>query len=319
MDEYAVFSLGGNLAQPVGVLVAGNTHANRQYHARVTAESEFVVGLANLVAQVTTAIHMSREIQAREQRLQHEARSRERIEQELRVARLIQQTLLPKELPEMAGWEIARHYQPARAVGGDFYDVLQLPDGRIGFVIGDVTDKGIPAALLMAITRSVLRAVAQRHSTASAVLTEANMILCPDVPRNMFVTCFYAILDPRNGRLQYANAGHNFPYRTHDGQVTELEAAGLPMGVLPTIRYTHQETTLHPGDSLLFYSDGLIEAHNAQREMFSFERLERMIMEHASSGELLIARLLDEHVRFTGRLWVQEDDMTLVALRWLPQ
>jgi serine phosphatase RsbU (regulator of sigma subunit) len=170
----------------------------------------------------------------------------------------------------------------------------------------------------MAITRSVLRAVAQRHSTASAVLTEANMILCPDVPRNMFVTCFYAILDPQTGRLQYANAGHNFPYRSHAGRVTELEAGGLPMGVLPTIRYAHQETMLKPGDSLLFYSDGLIEAHNAQREMFSFERLEGVITEQVTDGEALIARLLDEHARFTGGQWVQEDDMTLVALRWLP-
>ncbi|HET8842515.1 MAG TPA: SpoIIE family protein phosphatase, partial [Ktedonobacteraceae bacterium] len=144
---------------------------------------------------------------------QEQARERERFEQELEVARLIQQTLLPKELPDLPNWQLTTYYQPARAVGGDFYDFIELGDGRLGIVLGDVTDKGIPAALVMATTRSMLRAVAtQPDVTPGMALAQVNMLLCADLPPGMFVTCFYAILDPETGRLHYANAGQDLPY-----------------------------------------------------------------------------------------------------------
>ncbi len=250
--------------------------------------------------------------------LVHEKRlqdlDRERIEQELRVARLIQQTLLPKELPELAGWQVATYYQPAREVGGDFYDFLYLEDGRLGIVIGDVTDKGVPAALVMATTRSILRSTAGVSMSPGKVLEQANNLLCPDIPPKMFVTCLYAILDPVSGRLLYANAGHDPPYRRHAGEVTELRATGMPLGLMPEMTYDEKEVRLEAGDSVLFYSDGLVEAHNPAREMFGFPRLMNLLGEK-QHGVSSIDYLLEELAAFTGDGWEQEDDVTLVALR----
>src|SRR5919107_105207 len=164
---------------------------------------------------------------------QQEAQERERIEQELRVARMIQHTLLPKSAPELGGYHIAAYYRPAREVGGDFYDFLELEDGRLGLVVGDASGKGIPAAMVMANARSGLRTSAQGGDLAPGqVLAEANEILFPDIPPNMFVTCFYAILDPESGRLSYANAGHDLPYVQRNGDAEELRARGVPLGLM---------------------------------------------------------------------------------------
>jgi serine phosphatase RsbU (regulator of sigma subunit)/anti-sigma regulatory factor (Ser/Thr protein kinase) len=269
-------------------------------------------GLLNTLAtQAAPALRVAQLVQEQ----QAEIRARERLEQELRVARLIQQTLLPKDLPALPGWELAAYYQPARAVGGDFYDFLSFADGRLGLVIGDVTDKGVPAALVMATTRSILRAAAQGEADPGQVLERTNNLLCPDIPPKMFVTCLYAILDPASGRLRYANAGHDLPYQRHaSGGTTELRATGMPLGLMPGMRYEECETTLAPGDSLLLYSDGLVEAHNPQREMFGFPRLMEMIGEHVG-GKELIDFLLDQLGAFVGGGWEQEDDVTLVTLQ----
>src|SRR5687768_417517 len=147
-----------------------------------------------------------------QQRLQRERIERERVEQELQVARRIQQASLPKEVPELTGWQISPLYRPAREVGGDFYDFFELPDGRLGLVVGDATGKGVPAALVMASARSMLRAVARASEYSPGdVLGRVNDTLVTDMPTNTFVTCFYAILDPKSGSLRYANAGHDLP------------------------------------------------------------------------------------------------------------
>jgi serine phosphatase RsbU (regulator of sigma subunit)/anti-sigma regulatory factor (Ser/Thr protein kinase) len=271
--------------------------------------------LNNLATQAAPAVRVAQLVRQQ----QEEAQERERIEQELRVARLIQQTLLPKELPALPGWQMAAHYQPARAVGGDFYDFLALPRGRLGLVIGDVTDKGVPAALVMATTRAVLRAAAQRLDAPGAVLAQVNDALVPDIPPNMFVTCLYAILDPATGRLRYANAGHDLPYQRRGGEVSELRATGMPLGLLPGMRYEEREAILRPGDSVLFYSDGLVEAHSPRREMFSFPRLRALLADDAAGGtQALVDYLLTELGRFTGAGWEQEDDITLMALQRSP-
>jgi serine phosphatase RsbU (regulator of sigma subunit)/CHASE1-domain containing sensor protein/anti-sigma regulatory factor (Ser/Thr protein kinase) len=237
------------------------------------------------------------------------------VEQELRMARRIQHALLPKDLPELEGWEIAYHYQPAREVGGDFYDFLRLKDGRVGLVIGDVSGKGIAAALVMANTQSVLRAVAQREGiTPGQVLGEANEVLYAYMPPNTFVTCFYGVLDPNSGRLVYANAGHDLPCERHDGRVDELRARGMPLGLMSGVPYEEEEAVLAAGDDLLFYSDGLVEAHDPKGEMFGFPRLQGLVKAHRSSGSALIGFLLSELTRFTGKSWDQEDDITLVTL-----
>jgi PAS domain S-box-containing protein len=244
-----------------------------------------------------------------------EAQERERIEQELRVARLIQQTLLPKTLPELPGYEVAAHYRPAREVGGDFYDVLELEDGRLGLVVGDATGHGVPAALMMANTQSVLRAVAQRGgSEPGRILAEVNEVLWAYMPPSMFVTCFCGILDPESGSFRYANAGHNLPYCQQEGLAIELRATGMPLGLMPGMSYEQKEITLKPGESVLLYSDGLVEAHDPRREMFGTPRLKGLVGTHPG-GAALIDSLLAELERFTGEQWEQEDDITLLTLQ----
>jgi serine phosphatase RsbU (regulator of sigma subunit) len=233
------------------------------------------------------------------------------------VARRIQQALLPKDLPRPDSWELTAYYQPAREVGGDFYDFLEFEDGRLGLVVGDATGHGVPAALVMANTQSVLRAVAQRGGSApSRALAEANEVLYTYIPPSMFVTCFYAILDPESGSLKYANAGHNLPCtRRHDGLVDEFRARGMPLGLMPGMGYEEREAVLEPGESVLFFSDGLIEAHDPKGEMFGTLRLRDLLAEHPRSGKDLTAYLVEELERFTGEGWEQEDDITLVTLR----
>jgi serine phosphatase RsbU (regulator of sigma subunit)/predicted ester cyclase len=246
--------------------------------------------------------------------LDQERRERERLEQELEVARRIQQASLPKEMPQLEEWQITPYYQPAREVGGDFYDFLELADGRLGVVVGDATGKGVPAALMMASTRSTLRAVAQASQSPGDALRRVNDPLATDIPSNMFVTCFYAILEPKSGTLSYANAGHDLPYLHRNGEAEELRARGMPLGLMPGMSYEEGEASLGEGGCVLFYSDGLVEAHNPQGEMFSFPRLRRLVAEHGEE-RMLVDFLMEELSSFTGEGWEQEDDITLLTLR----
>jgi PAS domain S-box-containing protein len=247
---------------------------------------------------------------------QEAARERQRIEQELRIARLIQQTLLPKSAPELGGYQIAAYYQPAREVGGDFYDFFEVGDGRLGLVVGDASGKGIPAAMVMANTRSVLRTIAQGGDIAPGhVLAEANEFLCPDIPSNMFVTCFYGVLDPSSDTFTYANAGHDLPYLHRNCDAEKLRSRGMPLGLMPEMSYEEKETILQAGESVLFYSDGLVEAHDPIGEMFGFPRLRTLVAEHDDEERSLVDLLMKELYSFTGEGWEQEDDITLVTLK----
>jgi serine phosphatase RsbU (regulator of sigma subunit) len=265
--------------------------------------------LDTLVPQVAPALRVAQMVQEQ----QEQVRERERIEQELRTAQAIQHAFLPKDVPELPGWQLVPYYQPAREVGGDFYDFLPFEDGRLGLVIGDVTDKGIPAALVMTATRTMIRTAAQGIFSPSEVFARVNDLLYAETPPGMFVTCFYAVLDPQSGWLHYANAGHDLPYWRHNGGISELRATGMPLGIMPGTRYDDYEVTLAPGDSVLFYSDGLVEAHNRQREMFGLPRL-KMLLEEDADGVSFIDFLLSELKGFTGEGWEQEDDVTLVGL-----
>jgi serine phosphatase RsbU (regulator of sigma subunit)/anti-sigma regulatory factor (Ser/Thr protein kinase) len=266
--------------------------------------------LDNLAAQAAPALRVGQLVREQEA----EAATRQRFEQELEVARLIQQNFLPKELPDLPGWQVSAYYRPAREVGGDFYDVIPLPDGRVAFVVGDVTDKGVPAALVMSATRSVLRASAQRLIEPGAVLERVNEHLCPDMPEKMFVTCLYGVLDPASGRLRFANAGHDLPYvKTADG-VVELRARGMPLGLMPGMAYEEKEAVLEPGESVLLHSDGVVEAHDPERDMFGFPRLKETVAA-APGGQHLIDRVLADLEAFTGPDAEQEDDITMVTLQ----
>ena len=275
---------------------------------RYTLDSLFLLGsLAQQVAQALRVVELVQEQQV-------QAIERERIEQELRTAREIQQTFLPKEVPDVPGWQLVPYYHPAREVGGDFYDFILLADGRLGLVIGDVAGKGIPAALVMTATRTMLHTAAQSGDAPGEILSRVNELLCVDIRQGMFVTCFYAILDPTSGHVQYANAGHQPPYRRQSEGVSQLWAVGMPLGMLPGSCYETHEARMTPGESLLFYSDGVVEAHNTSREMFGLPRLLACVSAYPGGREL-IDLLLIELGRFTGADWEQEDDVTLLALQ----
>src|ERR687897_819062 len=250
----------------------------------------------------------------RGQRLEQEIRERESVEQEMRVARRIQQASLPEEVPDLEGWQITPYYQPAREVGGDFYDFHLLPEGRLGLVVGDATGKGVPAALVMSTTCGMLRLAAQSHTSPAEMLQRVNEALFPYIPPNMFVTCFYAILDHQSASLTYANAGHDLPYLHRDGDCEELRARGMPLGLMPGMGYEEKETILEAGESALFYSDGLVEAHDPKGEMFGFPRLRVLVAEHGEE-RTLGKFLLEELYSFVGESWEQEDDITLLPLR----
>jgi predicted ester cyclase len=250
------------------------------------------------------------------QRLEQERIERERVEQELKVARSIQQASLPKEVPELTGWKISPLYQPAREVGGDFYDFHLLSEGRIGLAVGDATGKGVPAALVMSTTCGMLQVTAQALDSSSPgeVLAQVNEALLARIPANMFVTCFYAVLDPESATLRYANAGHDLPYLWHSGECEELRARGMPLGLMSGMGYEENEIELDAGGAALFYSDGLVEAHDPKGEMFGFPRLQALVAEHGEAPSLEDL-LLEELYTFVGEGWEQEDDITLLTLR----
>jgi serine phosphatase RsbU (regulator of sigma subunit) len=265
--------------------------------------------LGNLASQVAPAMKVAQLV--REQQI--EAKERERIQQELEVAALIQQTLLPKELPAISGWQVDAFYRPARAVGGDFYDFISLEDGRLGVVIGDVTDKGVPAALVMATCRSMLRAASQRHTAPSAILAEVNDALVPEIPPAMFVTCLYAIIDTEAGEIVLANAGHNLPYLRRDDGVKELRATGMPLGLMPGMDYDETRHVMECGEVMVLTSDGITEAHDVEGGMYGFARLMDRVATESSDRDMVASVIADVEA-FTGSDAEQEDDITLVVV-----
>ena len=252
------------------------------------------------------------------QAAQEQLLEKEKQEQELRLARIIQERTLPKELPVIPGWQITAYWQPARMVGGDFYDFISFPDGKLGLIIGDVTGKGMPAALIMATTRSLLHFAAlymkdREPVRPGEILARVNEMCCPEIPVNMFVTCLIAVVNLESGLTRFANAGHSLPYQRTSQGIVELRATGMPLGLMPGMVYEENETALAEGDSLILYSDGLIEAHNPQREMYSSARLRaQLAIDPAGAG--LIHSLLNQLAEFTGPGWEQEDDTTCVVL-----
>jgi serine phosphatase RsbU (regulator of sigma subunit) len=291
----------------VGLLSLGPRRSERGYS---TDDLRLLNSLAGYAAPAMRVGQLVRQQQA-------EARQRERIEQELKIAQIIQQQFLPKQLPDLPSWHVAAFYRPARTVGGDFYDFIPLPDGRVMFVVGDVTDKGVPAALVMASTHALLRDAAPRLISPGKVLGHVNEMLCVDIPAHMFVTCLALVLDPVSGQIEFANAGHDVPYvRTRNG-VQELRARGMPLGLMPGMDYEEKSFQFEPGDCALLHSDGLAEAHAPDREMFGFPRVAELVGK-GPSGEALIDLCLTELGSFTGPEHEQEDDITLVSLQRSP-
>jgi serine phosphatase RsbU (regulator of sigma subunit) len=288
----------------LGMLILGQ-HLHGEAYSRV----EWNI-LDTLAPQVAPALRVAQMVQAQ----QVQVSEHERLEQELRTAQEIQHTFLPKEVPVINGWQLVPFYQSAREVGGDFYDFIPFDDGRVGIVIGDVAGKGIPAALVMTATRTMLRTATQATTSPAEVFARTNELLYAEIPSKMFVTCFFAILDPTSGLITYSNAGHDLPYRRCKNDVSEMRATGMPLGLMPGSQYDDHELMIGSGDTILFYTDGLVEAHNLNREMFGFPRLKKLLAEHAD-GMSLSNFLLSELRSFTGEAWEQEDDITILTLQ----
>jgi serine phosphatase RsbU (regulator of sigma subunit)/putative methionine-R-sulfoxide reductase with GAF domain len=249
-------------------------------------------------------------------RLQEEMVVRERLETEVELARQIQQTFIPETLPLLSGWDLASRWRTARQVGGDFFDVMELPDGRIGLFIADVADKGIPAALFMALTRTLVHASVIGTESPAEALRRVNDLLIPDTQQGMFVTAAYAVLYPESGELVYANAGHNPPlWLTGDGKVQRLTRTGMALGVVEGTSMEERRIELKPGDGLLLYTDGLSEAFSTAGDMFGEERIIAALQAgQAKSAERILQRIEVDLDKFVGDE-AQSDDMTMLLLR----
>lgn len=329
---------------PVGMLMV-NTYTQRQF---LSDEAQLLGLLASQLAQT-----LERE------RLHQEAMARQKLEQELDLAREIQASFLPDCCPVVPGYALEAYYLPARQVGGDFYDFIEFrsdqstaigdapgdppkrPDRRLefwrtgqvarneiraapapsllrlGVVIADVTDKGVPAALFMALSRTLLRATAIDGRPPAAVLERANRLILSDSRAGLFVTCFYAVLDIATGELVYANGGHNYPlvYRVATGRVETLRADGIVLGIVSQPRFEQRSLTLEPGDVVLFYTDGVTEAMNPQRELFGDERLADILRAHHANTPSEIINAVIAAVTAFAHDQSQSDDITMVVLK----
>lgn len=267
------------------------------------------------------AIASSAAIAIENARLYQVAVEKGRLERELQMARQVQLSLLPASLPEAPGWEFSARWLPARQVAGDFYDFIPGADGRLGIVVADVSDKGMPAALFMALSRSLLRASLEPGQSPASSIQRANRLICQDSTSGMFITLFYALLDPSTGQVAYVNAGHNpallFKRGKHPGQgaLSRLGRTGMAMGVEAEASYTEQTLTLNPGDFLALYTDGVTDALDPQGRSFDMDRLESAVLAHREESAQQIGAALESAIRdFTGGAPVF-DDITLLIVR----
>jgi sigma-B regulation protein RsbU (phosphoserine phosphatase) len=246
-----------------------------------------------------------------------------RMERELQMARAVQASLLPQETPQMPGWEFEARWQPAREVSGDYYDFIPIDGNKLGLVIADVSDKGMPAAVFMALTRSTIRATVSHLFSPADSITEANRLICADSADGMFVTLFYALLDPSSGKLTYVNAGHNPPLLCRAGEqgeaehLDELRPTGMALGIVEDLPFTQRTVDLQPGDVLLLYTDGVPDATGEEQQQFSMDRLRGVILDHQSAPvNDLVAALEHSIDDFTGGA-TQFDDIAILAVKRL--
>jgi serine phosphatase RsbU (regulator of sigma subunit) len=251
--------------------------------------------------------------------LQQEVSERERLDRELQLAHEIQQTFMPTHLPNLPGWEMAFLWRAARQVAGDFYDFFELPGGRLGLIIADVADKGIPAALFMTLTRTLVRAAAVEYESPAAVLTQVNSLLVADAQHGMFVTAVYAILSLETGQMSYANAGHPPPLVSRfAGRTLEwLGKGGMALGVVEGIDFQEQVVTLDVGDHLVFYTDGITEAFSPIGEIYGEERLTAAIRVARDGSAQAVSDAIDGSVASFVGDGSPTDDVTLMILRRL--
>lgn len=300
------------LRQGTMALAAGNFGHTINYSSRFKDELD---DLADTFNQMSIQL----------EQLYRERVEQERIQREIEIARRVQQALFPAQIPQVSGLEIAAFCQPHRETSGDFYDLLALGDGHLGVVIGDVSGKSIPAAMVMVSAQSTIRAEAHNHASPAQVLSHSNQMLYQNIPRGMFAAASFARLDAHRGEMIWANAGQIYPVLLHRlrppdpkayPRYLETTGAAFPLGITGAIEYNDQPLQLIPGDTVLFYTDGVIEAMNVEREIYGFERLETLVRTLAAdlSPQALIDAVLADVTAFVG-LAEQHDDITLVAVK----
>ncbi len=239
------------------------------------------------------------------------------LQNELDVASQMQQSILPKSFPQGSEFDVYASMKPARAVGGDFFDVMRLEGGVLGLAVADVSDKGVPAALFMMSSRTLLKGAAIGLGNPSKVLAEVNNLLCEDNETAMFVTLIYAVYDPSSRVLTFANGGHNTPVLIDaDGNATRLPlTGGVALGLVPDLEYQQMTITLSPGDHIIFYTDGVTEAMNENEEEYGMDRLENLFSESRPSGAHAVNDVIfDSVMEFAGDA-AQSDDITCMTLR----
>lgn len=268
--------------------------------------------------ELLTAIASSAAIAIENARLYQVAVDKGRLERELQMAREVQAELLPRETPQIPGWEFVARWLPAREVSGDYYDFIPIDGGRLGLVIADVTDKGMPAALFMALTRSIVRASVGRAASPVDGIAHANRLICEDATRGMFVTLFYALLDPVAGDITYVNAGHNPPLLSRKGEdgLVKLTLTGMPLGIDPDTSFEQRTVHLNSGDEILLYTDGVTDATDAQLVEFGMERLQPVILDHRREPAADLMAALEKAIySFTGSAAQFDDIAVLIAKR----
>lgn len=289
---------------PLGILLALEPKFQSQFYGK---RMEILAGIAQNIA-----------LAIQNDRMQKEMIERQRLDQEVEVARKIQITFLPDALPVLPGWQLAVKWLTARQVGGDFYDVINLGKGNYGFVIADVSDKGIPAALFMTVSRTLIRAYAEQHESPAKVLSLVNLLLQRDTPDNSFVTAVYGVLDTGTGELTYSNAGHNLPYWIHSqtGIIEPLPGGNIAMGVLHEAEYIDHLIKMSKNDSLIMYTDGVTDAFDLAGESYGEAHLINAI---EKNHDQCIERLLDGIERdiknFTNGA-TPSDDITILGIKY---
>jgi len=285
--------------EPLGVLLTEEALGGRRFRRRR-------LEILNGVAQ-QAALAMQNDL------FQRETRTRERLETEVQLARQIQSAFIPDILPQAEGWQLAAGWRTARQVGGDFYDAFELPQGRIGLFIADVADKGVPAALFMALTRTLVRAAVLETDSPAEALRRVNNLLYPDCQQGMFVTAVYGVLEPESGKFTYANAGHNPPlYFDHLAQASRLTRTGMALGVLEDLEISERSLILGPDESLFLYTDGVTEAFAPDGQMFGEERL-LPALQNAASAQAMLDAVNAALAAFCGDIQ-PSDDITMIGV-----
>jgi sigma-B regulation protein RsbU (phosphoserine phosphatase) len=272
--------------------------------------------------ELLSAIASSAAVAIENARLYRVAVEKGRMERELQMARELQSSLLPRETPQVAGWEFATLWKPAREVAGDYYDFIPGHGGQLGLVIGDVSDKGMHSALFMALTRSIVRASVSHAPTPVEGIVNANRLICGDSTGGMFVTLFYVLLRPEAGEVTYVNAGHNPPllYRQSSAEqesLKELMPTGTALGILEDFPFEQRTVCLEPGDCIVLYTDGVTDATRVDRKRFGMERLRQVVLRNVPSTATEMVTALEDAVGEFADAAAQFDDMAIVVVKRL--